>query len=126
MRNWNEYIHFNLFIDWQMAERLERQVPALAASGILEKEEVLAAYKEMLRGTGSRVTKKAEGLIGELCSSMPLAVRRGNTGGKEPVREKDAKPKGGKANAAQERNGRGNEKEKGAEDEYKQLSFFDL
>ena len=23
---------------------------------------------------GSRVTKKAEGLIGELCSSMPLAV----------------------------------------------------
>lgn len=82
MRDWKEYTHFNLSVDWQTAERLARQIPALAASGLLKKEEVLAAYRELLQGMGSRVTKKAEGLIGELCSSMPLAVRRGNTGGK--------------------------------------------
>ncbi len=82
MRDWKEYVHFNLSVDWQTAERLARQIPALAASGLLKKEEVLAAYRELLQGMGSRVTKKAEGLIGELCSSMPLAVRRGNTGGK--------------------------------------------
>ena len=78
VRDWNEYVSFNLSFDWQMEERLMGQIPAMAASGVLKKDEILAVYKEMLRGTGSRVTKKAERLIGELCSSMPLAVRKGN------------------------------------------------
>lgn len=82
VRDWNEYVSYNLSIDWQMEERLMRLIPAMAASGILKKDEILAVYKEMLRGTGSRVTKKADGLIGGLCSSMPLAVRRGNADGK--------------------------------------------
>nr|WP_300839038.1 hypothetical protein [uncultured Acetatifactor sp.] len=118
MRDWNEYVSFKLCMDWQMVERLERQIPALAASGVLKKEEVFGIYKELLRGTGCRATKKAESLIGELCSSMPLAVRRGNTGGEQPVGEKDAKQESGKAKAVRE--------QKGRENEYTQLSFFDL
>lgn len=55
----------------------------MAASGVIQKEEIMAAYKEMLHGTGSRVTKKAEGLIDKLYTSMPLATRRGNTGQEE-------------------------------------------
>lgn len=129
--DWNEHINYDLFVDWQRFERLEGEIPALAASGILKKEEVVAVYKELIRGSGSRVTKKAEGLIGELCSSMPLAVRRGNIGGKEAAGEKaagekDAGQKSGKVSAAQERKGREDTKEKETEDEYGQISLWDL
>ena len=124
--DWNEHINYDLFVDWQRLERLEEEIPALAASGILKKEEVVAAYKELIRGSGSRVTKKAEGLIGELCSSMPLAVRRGNIGGEEAAGEKDAGQKSGKVNAAQARKRREDTKEKEAEDAYGQISLWDL
>ena len=79
LENWTEYVKFNLNIDWQTAQRLMMQIPAMAASGIIEKEEIVTAYKEIFRGTGSRVTKKAENLIYDLCTNMPLATKKGNT-----------------------------------------------
>ena len=86
LENWNEYVKWNLNIDWQTAENLLMQVPAMAASGVIKQKEIVAVYKEMIRGTGSRVTKKAENLIDGLCLGMPLATKKGNAGseGYEP------------------------------------------
>ncbi|MCM1127751.1 MAG: hypothetical protein NC429_14930 [Lachnospiraceae bacterium] len=80
LREWKEYINFNMNIDWQTAAELIEQIPVMAASGVIKKEEIIAIYKERLRGTGSRASKKAEKLIGELCSAMPLAIQKGNNG----------------------------------------------
>ena len=78
VENWTDYIRFNLNIDWYLARNLIEQIPAMVVSGVIKKDDIVAAYKEALRGTGSRVTKKADGLIEELCMTMPLATRKGN------------------------------------------------
>ena len=88
MQNWNEYINWNMNIGWQTAENLLTRIPAMAASGIIAKEEIVAVYKEMLRGTGSRMSKKAEKLIGDLCTAIPLATKKGNTGTGDHAAEK--------------------------------------
>lgn len=77
--NWTEYINFNLNIDWRVAQELITEIPAMAATGVIGRDEIVAVYKEMLRGAGSRATKRAEALIDELCTSIPLATRKGNT-----------------------------------------------
>lgn len=124
LEDWNEYIKWNMSIDWQTAEKLIAQIPAMAVSGIYEKEEILAVYKEMLHGTGCRVTKKAEGLIDKLCSTMPLATKKGNIGMEDCAAEK-GDPYG------TEKAGKTEVKSDGAEknliqEEYTQLSIFDL
>lgn len=138
LENWNEYVKWNMNIDWQTAESLLMQIPAMAASGIIPKEEIVAAYKEILRGTGSRVTKKAENLIGELCLGMPLATKKGNTGleghGSEAPGSDDhglgeaAKPekKGASNKAAKRGKTQGGKGEKIIQEEYTQLSIFDM
>ena len=88
LQNWNEYINWNMNIGWQTAENLLTRIPAMAASGIIAKEEIVAVYKEMLRGTGSRMSKKAEKLIGDLCTAIPLATKKGNTGTGDHAAEK--------------------------------------
>ena len=121
MENWAEYVNFNLNIDWQTAQRLIMQIPAMAVSGVIETDAILAVYKEMLHGTGSRVTKKAERLIEELCTAMPLATQRGNTG----LEEYDAEKNGLNEKAKQERAEEKREKES-VKEEYTQLSIFDI
>lgn len=121
MENWAEYVNFNLNIDWQTAQRLIMQIPAMAVSGVIETDAILAVYKEMLHGTGSRVTKKAERLIEELCTTMPLATQRGNTG----LEEYDAEKNGLNEKAKQERAEEKREKES-VKEEYTQLSIFDI
>ena len=120
------------------------QIPAMAVSGIIEKEEIVTAYKEILHGTGSRVTKKAENLINELCTTMPLATKKGNTGLEDCGIEKSDSDGAVKAkvnsnvtarpvkaesnpdimeNPGKSKNGEGT---KFTQEEYVQLSIFDL
>lgn len=145
VREWKEYVDFDLSIDWQTAVSLIEQVPVMAASGVIKKEEILSAYKEMLRGTGSRVTKKAEGLIEKLCSSMPSAVKKGHngleidglesgameeSGSEQAVRQagikENKKEKNKKEENAKEENKKKGKMKKEAEDGYTQISIFDL
>ncbi|MCM1040533.1 MAG: plasmid pRiA4b ORF-3 family protein [Ruminococcus sp.] len=115
---WKEYINFNLNIGWQTATELIEQIPLMAASGVITKDEIITAYKERLQGTGSRATKKAEGLIAELCSVMPLAIQKGNNGLDIYVMEKKEEKE-----AEGQRNIKGeNETKEG----YEQISLFDL
>lgn len=94
----------------------------------------MAVYKEMLRGTGSRVTKKAEKLIDELCLGMPLATKKGNTGSEDHGSEKGdlgeaakpAKTKGASSGTAKQGKTEGGKGEKPIQEEYTQLSLFDL
>ena len=78
VREWRDYVRFNLNIDWDMANCLAEQIPRMAASGVIEKDKIEEWYRETLRKTGSRATKKGGRLIGNLCETMPLATRRGN------------------------------------------------
>lgn len=139
LENWNEYIKWNLSIDWQTAENLIAQIPAMAASGVCEKEEIVAVYKEILHGTGCRVTKKGEHLIDELCSAMPLATKKGNTGlencgaeksdpnGAEKVGKAAVKSGSGKAEKSKKtEKPEGGVEKKLIQEEYTQLSIFDL
>lgn len=141
VREWKEYVDFGLSIDWQTAVSLIEQVPVMAASGVIRKEEILSAYREMLRGTGSRVTKKAEGLIEKLCSSMPSAVKKGHngleidglesgameeSGSEQTVRQAGIKEKNKKEENAKEENKKKGKMKKEAEDGYTQISIFDL
>lgn len=80
IQDWYEYIKFNMNLDWQTAEILMEQIPSMAVTGIIGREEIVAAYKKILHGTGCRVSKKAEGLIDALCTTMPLATKKGNMG----------------------------------------------
>jgi len=113
LESWTEYVNFNLNIDWRTARKLIEQIPAMAVSGVVDKEEIVAMYREMLYGKGSRVTKKAEKLIEELCTTMPLATKRGNTG------------VGGGSMESNEMNREKTEK-KAEKEEYRQISIFDL
>lgn len=145
VREWKEYVDFDLSIDWQTAVSLIEQVPVMAASGVIRKEEIVSAYREMLRGTGSRVTKKAEGLIEKLCSAMPSAVKKGHngleidglesgameeSGSEQAVRQagikENKKEKNKKEENAKEENKKKGKMKKEAEDGYTQISIFDL
>lgn len=135
VREWKEYVDFDLSIDWQTAVSLIEQIPVMAASGVIKKEEILSAYREMLRGTGSRVTKKAEGLIEKLCSSMPSAVKKGHNGlesaameegGPEQAVRQAAIKENKKEENAKEENKKKGKMKKEAEDGYTQISIFDL
>lgn len=149
VREWKEYVDFDLSIDWQTAVSLIGQIPAMAASGVIKKEEILSAYREMLRGTGSRVTKKAERLIEKLCSAMPSAVKKGHNGletndlesgvmeesrPEQAVRQagiKENKKEDNKKDNKKEENTKEENKKKGkmkkeTEDGYTQISIFDL
>lgn len=110
---WKEYIDFNLSIDWRVARELITAIPAMAASGVVERDEIVAVYKESIRSAGGRMTKKAETLINKLCASMPLATRKGNTDVEEPSPDTQATKKQGKGKKSAE------------EGEYRQLSLFD-
>lgn len=140
VREWKEYVDFDLSIDWQTAVSLIEQIPVMAASGVIKKEEILSAYREMLRGTGSRVTKKAERLIEKLCSSMPSAVKKGcsslendglesvameESGSEQAVRQAAIKENKKEENAKEEKKKKGKMK-KEAKDGYTQISIFDL
>lgn len=134
LENWNEYVKWNLNIGWQTAESLLIQIPAMAATGVIAREEILAVYKEMLRGTGSKVTKKVEKLIDELCMGMPLATKKGNTGSEDHGSDdrnwgeeaEQAKTKGGSNGTAKQGKTEGGKGEKRMQEEYTQLSIFDL
>ena len=145
VREWKEYVNFDLSIDWQAAVSLIEQIPVMAASGVIKKEEILSAYREMLRGTGSRVTKKAERLIEKICSSMPSAVKKGHngletdglesaameeSGPEQAVRQagikENKKEKNKKEENAKEENKKKGKMKKEAEDGYTQISIFDL
>ena len=145
VREWKEYVNFDLSIDWQAAVSLIEQIPVMAASGVIKKEEILSAYREMLRGTGSRVTKKAERLIEKICSSMPSAVKKGHngletdglesaameeSGPEQAVRQagikESKKEKNKKEENAKEENKKKGKMKKEAEDGYTQISIFDL
>lgn len=123
LQDWEEYIEFHLNIDWRTAQILMEQIPAMAATGIFKREQIVAAYKDMLRGTGSRATKKAESLIGELLMNMPLATRKGNGGAgcgavEEKMPEQIKRPE--KKTVPEK------EKTESPEEEYWQMSIFDL
>lgn len=138
VQDWEEYIKFHLNIDWRTAALLTERIPAMAATGVLQKEEIVAAYKEMLCGTGCRETKKAESLIGALLMNAPFASQKGNARGKDPrvkecvVREKTPVQKTSEEKASRQVKRPENTTEKGTEaekteaEEYKQLSIFDL
>lgn len=142
MQHWEEYIEFHLNIDWRTAEILIEQIPAMAVAGVFKKEEIVAAYKKMLYGTGSRVTKRAEGLIDELLMHMPLATQKGNARGEDcAVKERDSEGKTLEPKADRQvkklgsRMGREMEEERAkqekpqienAEEGYIQISIFDL
>ena len=93
----------------------------MAASGVVGADEIVAMYKELLRGTGSRVTKKAETLMDELCKTLPLATKKGNTGleeqGMESIGLDEEKDTVKKEETKESKN---------VKEEYVQLSIFDL
>ena len=136
--DWEEYIKFHLNIDWRTAEILKERIPSMAATGVLQKEEIVAAYKEMLRGTGCRVTKRAESLIGALLMNVPSASQKGNARGEDPrgkdrvVWEKTLAQKTSEEKVSRQVKRPENTTEKGTEaekteaEEYIQLSIFDL
>lgn len=121
LENWTEYVNFNLNINWQTAQSLILQIPAIAVSGVIEKDDIVAVYREMLHGTGSRVTKKAEQLIDALCTTMPSAVKRGNTGLEEYDMEKNELNR-----EASPEKVAGKKEKKSVKEEYTQLSIFDI
>ena len=121
MEDWAEYVNFNLNIDWRTAQSLISQIPAMAVSGVIDKDAIVAMYRDMLRGTGSRVTKRAENLIAELCTAMPLATKKGNTGLEDDDVKKNNLDKEAKSEHTKPKKGKQLVKE-----EYTQLSLFDL
>ena len=76
--NWEEYIKFNMSIDWVAAEWLSCQIPLLARSGVAGIDEIIKMYKEAIHNAGGRMTRKASKLIADLCEMMPQATRKGN------------------------------------------------
>lgn len=124
LKNWIEYVRFNLNIDWLTSMSLAEQIPIMAVSGILGKEEIVAEYKEMLRGSGSRVTKKAEDLIGKLCTSMPLATKKGNIVQEDYSTKPNAAGSGIKTQNTDSR--KGSVERQSVKEEFQQMSIFDL
>lgn len=114
---WEIYVHGSLSIDWDIMEWLTDDFICLISSGIISKEEAVSLYKDTLRRAGSRITKKASGLIENLFDELPLAACKGNqrvcTKGKKASESLPETPETDDKNTAEKK------------EEYRQLSLFD-
>lgn len=123
LEKWQEYIKFSLNIDWQTAGWLITEFPLLVSSGIMDRDGLLNVYKKVLSQAGSRMSKKAAGMIEKLMEEMPLAVRKGNTvQDTQKVSEAQAKMPAETETHRRKQEKNGDRKEDSG---YKQLSLFD-
>lgn len=117
-KKWEIYVHGSLSIDWDIMEWLTDDFICLISSGTISKEEAVSLYKDTLRRAGSRITKKASGLIENLFDELPLAACKGNqrvcTKGKKASESLPETPETDDKNTAEKK-----------EEEYRQLSLFD-